>query len=138
MKKKIIVLCVILLMLMGTSASAYAIGTLPEMGLMAEYHISSKASLTISSGGLAEVTGKILGVPGITTRTSVILYLEKYKNGAWVEDDSWFSEGGTVNTTLSETKYVEKGYKYRAKAVCYAFSTNDHERVVRYSDEVYY
>ena len=71
MKKKIIVLCVILLMLMGTSASAYAIGTLPEMGLMAEYHISSKASLTISSGGLAEVTGKIMGVPGITTRTSV-------------------------------------------------------------------
>jgi hypothetical protein len=138
MKKKLFVLCMVVCLLVTISVPAYA--ALPEPGIepMAEYHFSSKASLTISSSGVAEATGKIVGLTGVTTKTTVHLYLQRYENGEWVDIDDWISSNNTVNTTLVKTKTVAKGYTYRAKASCYAYSGSAYENVVRYSSEIKY
>ena len=125
-------------LLVTVSVPAYA--AMPEPGIepMAEYHFSSKASLTISSGGVAEATGKIVGLAGVTTKTTVHLYLQRYEGGEWVDVADWISSNDAVNTTLIKTKSVDNGYTYSAKASFYAYCGSDYERVVRYSSEVSY
>lgn len=74
----------------------------------------------------------------ITTKTTVHLYLQKYEDGEWVDIADWISSNNSVNTTLVKTKSVDKGYTYRAKASCYAYSGSAYENVVRYSSEITY
>ena len=136
MKKKIFVLCMVESLLVTISVPAYAALPAPGIEPMAEYHFSSKASLTISSGGVAEATGKIVGLTGVTTKTTVHLYLQRYEDGEWVDIADWISSNNSVNTTLVKTKSVDKGYTYRAKASCYAYCGSDYERVIRYSAEI--
>ena len=96
-----------------------------------EYHFSDNFRV-------AEATGKIVGLTGVTTKTTVHLYLQKYEDGEWVDIADWISSNNSVNTTLVKTKSVDKGYTYRAKASCYAYSGSAYENVVRYSSEITY
>lgn len=102
------------------------------------YHRSASATLSISSTGLATATGKIYGIPGTTTNTTVHLYLQKYTDGAWENVDDWISRGETVSRVLTKTKQVTKGYKYRVKASCYAYKDSAYEHVTKYSSSVTY
>lgn len=138
MKKNLLVLCMLVCLLVTVSAPAYA--AMPEINIepMAEYHFSSKASLTISSNGVAESTGKIVGLTGVTTKTTVHLYLQRYEDGEWVNVADWISSNEAVNTTLVKSKAVDKGFTYRAKASCYAYCGSDYEHVIRYSSEISY
>ena len=81
-----------------------------------------------------EMNGKI----GITTKVTIHLYLQQYKDGKWVDYDDWTKTEKGVNCTLSETVSVPKGYTYRAKASCYAYAGSKSEHVIKYSAEVKY
>ena len=138
MKKKLILICMIVCLLATICSPAYA--NLPENSIvpMADYHSSSKALLVISSKGIAESTGKIVGIPGVTTKTTVHLYLQRIENGEWIDVDDWIASNETVSTTITKTRAVDKGYTYRTKASCYAYSGKKYERVISYSSEIKY
>lgn len=139
MKRKIkLIIAILCISMLGTCATAFAaINEEPIYGTNAVNYSSAAASISISSG-TATCSGKIWGIAGKTTKTSVHLYLQKYTNGAWVNVADWTSSGNTVNRILSKNKSVSKGYKYRSKAVCYAYAGTKSEKVTKYSSTVSY
>ena len=137
MRKYKVMLTACLVLLLTAQIAFGAVSSTPDIELMAENYSSASASISLS-GSTAEVTGKIVGRAGKTTKTSVHLYLQQYKNGSWVNVDDWTSTGATVARQLSKTKTVTKGYKYRAKAVCAAYVGSDKETVTKYSNAVSY
>ena len=104
---------------------------------MADNYRSVYADLKITSGE-ATVSAKMNGKIGITTKVTIHLYLQQYKDGKWVDYDDWTNTEKGVNCTLSETVSVPKGYTYRAKASCYAYAGSKSEHVIKYSAEVKY
>ena len=104
---------------------------------MADNYRSVYADLKITSGE-ATVSAKMNGKIGITTKVTIHLYLQQYKDGKWVDHDDWTKNEKGVNCTLSETVSVPKGYTYRAKASCYAYAGSKSEHVIKYSAEVKY
>lgn len=104
---------------------------------MADNYRSVYADLKITSGE-ATVSAKMNGKIGITTKVTIHLYLQQYKDGKWVDYDDWTKTEKGVNCTLSETVSVPKGYTYRAKASCYAYAGSKSEHVTKYSAEVKY
>lgn len=137
MRKFKVMLTVCLVLLLTAQVAFGAVSSTPDIELMAENYSSASASISLS-GSTAEVTGKIVGRAGKTTKTTVHLYLQQYKNGSWVNVDDWTSTGATVARQLSKTKTVTKGYKYRAKAVCAAYVGSDKETVTKYSSTINY
>ena len=138
-RKKIVVSILICTLLTLSVIPVYgAVGNDEIVGPTAVYYSTVSANLSISSGGTATATGTIKGIPGTTTKTTVHLYLQQYKSGKWENVDDWLDSGATVNRTLSKTKTVEKGYKYRTKASCYAYSGTKCEHVTKYSKAVSY
>ncbi|MBR1989084.1 MAG: hypothetical protein IJ987_01325 [Firmicutes bacterium] len=109
-----------------------------EIAPMAMYHHEANATLTISSSGMAEAKGQITGWIGTTTKCSITLYLQRYENGDWEDVAMWTDTANGSSLTLTRTLGVDSGYKYRAKAICYAYSGSQMEYVTRYSSEVYY
>lgn len=137
MRKFKVMLTVCLVLLLTAQVAFGAVSSTPDIELMAENYSSASATISLS-GNTAEVTGKIIGRAGKTTKTSIHLYLQQYKNGSWVNVDDWTSTGDTVARQLSKTKTVTKGYKYRAKAVCAAYVGSNKETVTKYSVTVEY
>ena len=137
MRKFKVMLTVCLVLLLTAQVAFGAVSSTPNIELMAENYSSASATISLS-GNTAEVTGKIIGRAGKTTKTSIHLYLQQYKNGSWVNVDDWTSTGATVARQLSKTKTVTKGYKYRAKAVCAAYVGSDKETVIKYSESINY
>ena len=138
MKRKLLTVCMMAVLVVVTAVPAYAALSESGIELMAEYHSAASATLSISSSGVATAKGSIIGILGTTTKTTVHLYLQRYEDGEWVDVDDWTLSQNTVSTTLAETKSVDRGYKYRAKASCYAYSGSDYERVIKYSSEISY
>lgn len=135
MRKFKVMLTACLILLLTAQIAFGAVSSTPDIELMAENYSSASATISLS-GNTAEVTGKIVGRAGKTTKTSIHLYLQQYKNGSWVNVDDWTSTGATVARQLSKTKTVTKGYKYRAKAVCAAYVGSDKESVTKYSKSI--
>lgn len=107
----------------------------PDAEINAENYRSASAKLSITNS-TATVSATIIGVTGKTTKTSIYLYLQQYKGGTWVNLESWSSVGNTVTRTLSKTKVVSKGYKYRTKAVCRAYVGSTVETITKYSASI--
>ena len=137
MRKFKVMLTVCLVLLLTAQVAFGAVSSTPNIELMAENYSSASATISLS-GNTAEVTGKIIGRAGKTTKTSIHLYLQQYKNGSWVNVDDWTSTGATIARQLSKTKTVTKGYIYRAKAVCAAYVGSDKETVIKYSESINY
>ena len=137
-KKRLAIVYIAICLIMTTAVPVYA--NYPEEGFvpLSEYYYSAKATLAISPNGTATVTGKISGLTGVTTKTTVHLYLQKKESGNWIDVDDWVLSNDTSDTTLQRTKSVAKGYTYRAKASCYAYCGKDYERTIKYSDEIKY
>ncbi len=136
-KFKTLVISVCLIMLLTSSVVFGAVTSVTDIETMAENYSTVSAFISLS-GNSVEVTGKIIGRAGKTTKTSIHLYLQQYKNGSWVNVDDWTSSGDTVARQLSKTNTVTKGYKYRAKAVCVAYVGSDKETVTKYSTTISY
>ncbi|MGN0681391.1 MAG: hypothetical protein ACI4LY_05230 [Candidatus Fimisoma sp.] len=131
----ITVLCFI--MLLSVTTAFGAIASAPDIQPMAANYMAASASISLSKSTV-KVTGTITGKLGQTTKTSINLYLQQYRNGSWVTIDNWTSSGNTESRSLSKSKTVTKGYKYRAKAVCTAYVGSDKETVTKYSKSISY
>ena len=105
---------------------------------MAMYHKSAGASLNISASGNATAGGTITGIPGTTTKCSITLYLQRYEDGDWEDVAMWTDSANAVSLTLTRPLGVDSGYKYRTKAICYAYSGSQMEYVTKYSSEIIY
>ena len=131
----ITVLCFI--MLLSVTTAFGAITSAPDIQPMAANYMAASASLSLSENTV-KANGTITGKLGQTTKTSINLYLQQYRNGSWVTIDNWTSSGNTESRSLSKSKTVTKGYKYRAKAVCTAYVGSDKETVTKYSKSISY
>lgn len=131
----ITVLCFI--MLLSVTTAFGAITTAPDIQPMAANYMAASASISLSENTV-KANGTITGKLGQTTKTSINLYLQQYRNGSWVTIDNWTSSGNTESRSLSKSKTVTKGYKYRAKAVCTAYVGSDKETVTKYSKSISY
>ena len=115
----ITVLCFI--MLLSVTTAFGAITSAPDIQPMAANYMAASASISLSENTV-KANGTITGKLGQTTKTSINLYLQQYRNGSWVTIDNWTSSGNTESRSLSKSKTVTKGYKYRAKAGLYIIS----------------
>lgn len=102
---------------------------------MAQNYRTANAKIGMDNG-VVNLSGKMIGIEGTTTKVSVHLYLQQYKNGKWTDYDDWLESKNGTSLTVSKTVTVPTGYKYRAKASCYAYAGNNCEHVVKYSGEV--
>ena len=73
------------------------------------------------------------GIYGVTTKVTIHLYLQQYSHGRWVNYDDWLESNEGISCTVSKTVTVPTGYKYRAKASCYAYAGSNYEHIVKYS-----
>ena len=139
MKKLLaITMMVSLLLTLAIMPAQAAVVPEPDVELMALYYRNAGATLSISSSGNATCTGKIEGIAGTTTSCSISLYLQRYENGDWEDVAMWTDSANVVSLTLTRPLGVDSGYKYRTKAVCYAYSGSQMEYTTRYSSEVWY
>lgn len=135
MRSRIVVLMLVCLLFAIGSVSAFAATEQsPDVEINAENYNSASAKLTISDGK-ATASSTIIGLVGKTTKTTITLYLQQYKGGKWVNVDNW-KNSGTVTCSISKSKSVSKGYKYRTKAVCKAYIGTKSETVTKYSSNV--
>lgn len=135
MRRKAIMLLLVCLMLAIGSASAFAAAEpFPDVEINAENYNSASATITIADGK-AKASATILGLVGKTTKTTITLYLQQYKGGEWVNVDSW-KNSGTVTCSITKSKSITKGCKYRTKAVCKAYIGSKSEKVTKYSGSV--
>ena len=122
--------------LLTFSAVAIASASIFDSAIpMAENYLNAHASLHIASGE-ANLSAAVKGKAGKTTKVTIHLYLQQYKNGKWTDYDDWLESKNETSLTVSKTVTVPAGYKYRAKASCYAYAGNNCEHVVKYSGEV--
>lgn len=135
MKNFKVLLTACLVLLLAASTAFGAVSSASDVELMSENYSMASATISIS-GNSVKVESQIIGRAGKTTKTSINLYLQQYKNGSWVNVDNWTSLGDTVARSLSKTKKVTKGYKYRAKAVCTVYVGSDKETVTKYSSTI--
>lgn len=136
-KLKLLLTSICLIMLLSASTVFGAVTSVPQLEPMAENYLGAYASIK-QSGSTVTVSGVIEGKFGQTTKTSVHLYLQQYKSGKWVSIADWTTTVNADSASLSKSKTVTKGYKYRAKAVCAAYVGSDKETVTKYSNAVSY
>lgn len=74
--------------------------------------------LTISSDGIASISGFVRGKLGVTS-TYVEVTLQKSVSGTWVDVDSWENSSDTRSTSVVETYQVSRG-TYRVTMTCSA------------------
>ena len=134
---RIAITSICLIMLLSVTTAFGAIASTPDILPMAANYMAASASISLS-GSAVKATGTITGKIGQTTKTSINLYLQQYRNGSWVTIGNWTSAGNTESRSLSKSKTVIKGYKYRAKAVCTAYVGSDKETVTKYSKSISY
>lgn len=82
------------------------------------YIYSYSTELSISSDGVATVTGMIRGKSGVTS-TYVKVTLQKSESGQWVDVESWEDSSSTRSATIAETYQVVRG-TYRVTMTCSA------------------
>lgn len=136
MRKLIILFLTVCLVMTVSICSAFAT-TKEEIKIMSDNYASAKAVLSITNGQ-ATVSGKLYGLSGVTTKATVHLYLQQYRNGEWINYDDWLESNDGPNCIVSRTISVPKGYTYRAKASCYAYAGSNSEHVIKYSSEMKY
>lgn len=136
MKRWISVCLIVCILLILSICYAYA-ATIGEIETLSDNYSSAKATLSITNGQ-ATASGKLYGLSGVTTKATVHLYLQQYRNGEWVNYEDWLKSNEGTNCTVTKTISVPKGYTYRAKASCYAYAGSNSEHVIKYSSEVRY
>ena len=133
--KRTITALLVACVLLFSSISVASAAIFGSVAPMAENYLDAEARLKIVSG-TATVSGNMNGKMGITTKVTIHLYLQQYKNGKWTDYDDWLESKNGTSLTVSKTVTVPTGYKYRAKASCYAYAGNNCEHVIKYSAEV--
>lgn len=136
MKRTITVLLVACVLLFSSLTVASA-SMFDVIAPMADNYSNINVNLDIASGK-AEVSATLYGRIGVTTKATIHLYLQQYKDGKWEDYDDWLKSENATSCALSKTISIPKGYTYRAKASCYAYAGSKSEHVIKYSSEVKY
>lgn len=84
------------------------------------YIYSYSTDLSISSSGVATITGMVRGKSDVTS-TYVKVTLQKKVSGKWSDVKSWTTSSSTRSATVAETYQVSKG-TYRVTMTCSANS----------------
>lgn len=101
-------------------------------------HIASAScGIDIKSNGNATVDSYVLGYPYVTN-VSITAYLQQYKNGSWVTIAIYTATDNSYYVSLNEITTVEKGYKYRTRALVRAYDGSTIEAREIYSPEATY
>ena len=131
---------IFILMPMNLVTHAYTQAAPAKMSPTPDWAYTNQTStgLSISSAGEATATAQLTGYPGITTEVWIFMYLEQYSGGAWTTINSWNQLYSGYTGTLQRTAYVSSGYWYRVKASYYAYSGDDSENIVQFSNTVNY
>lgn len=87
MKRIISVLLMTCLLTFSTVAIASA-SIFDSVTPMDENYVNAHANLHIASGE-ANISAAITGKAGKTTKVTIHLYLQQYKNGKWTDYDDW-------------------------------------------------
>lgn len=74
--------------------------------------------LSISSDGVASISGFVRGKAGVTG-TYVEVTLQKKVSGGWIDVESWEKSSSTRSTSVAETYQVSRG-TYRVTMTCSA------------------
>ena len=82
------------------------------------YIYSYSTDVSISSDGVATITGMVRGKSGVTS-TYVKEKKKKSESGSWKDVKSWEDSNNTRSTTIAETYQVSKG-EYRVTMTCSA------------------
>lgn len=85
----------------------------PRMTSINAYH----TELSISSAGVASISGYVRGKSGVTS-AYVEVTLQKKVSGEWIDVESW-EDSGTRNASVAETYSVSRG-TYRVVMTCSA------------------
>lgn len=86
--KRTITALLVACVLLFSSISVASAAIFGSVAPMAENYLDAEARLKIVSG-TATVSGNMNGKMGITTKVTVHLYLQQYKDGKWVDYDDW-------------------------------------------------
>lgn len=74
--------------------------------------------LSISSAGVASISGFVRGKSGVTS-TYVEVTLQKKVSGEWIDVETWEDSSSTRSTSVAETYQVSRG-AYRVTVTCSA------------------
>lgn len=83
------------------------------------YILSYTTDLSITSTGVATVTGNVRGKSGVTS-SYVKCTLQMSIGGGWVDVKSWEHSSSTPNATIGETYQLSSRGTYRVYMVCRA------------------
>ncbi len=121
-KYKILAVCMCILLCGAISPiKAFAKGaTVQTVEPRMTYIYSYSTDVSISSDGVATITGMVRGKSGVTN-TYVKVTLQKCESGNWKDVKSWEDSNSTRSTTVAETYQVSKG-EYRVTMTCSANS----------------
>lgn len=128
---RILNVALICILIITSAVFAYAAEN-TDISIMSDNYRTASADLDICNG-TATVRGSLNGIPGTTTKVTVHLYLQQYKNGEWINYGDWLQSEDSIRCSITKTISVTKGYKYRAKASCYAYSVYNSEHIIKYS-----
>lgn len=84
-----------------------------------DYIFAYSNDLTISSTGLASISGIVRGKSGVTS-TYVKCTLQLNVSGSWVDVKSWEVSSNTFDATIGETYQLFSHGTYRVYMVCRA------------------
>lgn len=84
------------------------------------YIYAYSTDVSISSDGVATVTGMVRGKAGVTS-TYVKVILQKFESGTWNDVKSWEDSSIARSVTVAKTHQVSKG-EYRVIMTCSANS----------------
>lgn len=89
MRKKIISVCMIMVLLFSFSVSASAATNNSQITPQYLYTNQIITNISIDSNGTANILAKATGFAGKTTQIKIFAYLQQYKNGTWTNIKSW-------------------------------------------------
>ncbi len=113
----VLCLCVLVSGMMIPTIS-YAKETEKQVEPRMTYISIYKTELSISSSGVATVTGEVRGKTGVTS-TYVKVILQKYVSGRWIDVEDWSDSQSGRSAFVSETYQVGRG-TYRTYMTCSA------------------
>ncbi len=138
--KKVIVLSTVVCLLMGIGQiCVFADDGLEAFKVMPYNLYSTRTSvgLSINASGTAAATAKSTGIPGITTKMTCKMSIQKKTGGSWATIKKWSSTTKGTVLNMSEKKNVEKGV-YRVHAVFRANAGKKKEKLSMNSKIVEY
>ena len=130
MSKKVVSFFVCLILLFSISTSALSVSAASNISY-------ASSGLSISSG-TAHVSCVLTGYQGITKKCTISAYLQQYKNGNWVTIGSWSKNFSQYRGSLTASKTVSKGYKYRVYAYFYGTSATTTQSISLASNTISY